>query len=404
MTRKLIKVFAFDETKRNAITLGSGVRLDPADGHIKLSGPAYSTAANLSFRTWITRPAAARAWFAFHTETSEPEGTSIKYRLSINGVAQLWWDGSVWVQAGTSDWNTEAEVSANIAALSAKQRAIQVIANLQTSGADATPVLKRIKVGYEAEIDFDEDLIGRSLLPALRALRGSTSHTVGMAATSSTFDMASIQTPYNVRSVEAAYNESSDPALATNLFQSFNANTNQLTLAAPVPAGAKLRVQFTYEPEVALSTSEDYKEFARVPAVLVENVQESQRWEVGKDEFIIESRDTGAAWELVGGQQRTIDVEISWTCSKALDISRLGSKLENFFKDGVLKSVGMDEEYSLQLVSSRGFSPMANQNDTQQARLTGRIRAALFYTREAEQVFVVKRLVASGGNFAMTVE
>lgn len=402
--RKLIKVFAFDETKRNAIKLGSGVRLDPADGYIKLVGPAYSTANDLYFKTWLTKPQAARAWFAFQTETDEPPGTSVKYRLSIDGVAQLYWSGTAWVAATAGQWNTEDEVSTNIPSLSVKQRAIQVIANLKTNSESKTPLLKRIKIGYDADIDFDDDLIGRSLLPALRALRASSSHTVELTAVTTTFDMKLLRTPYNFRAVTAVYNESSDPSLSNNLYQSFNANTSLLTLSSSVPAGAKLQIRFDYKPECALATSEDYIEFAKIPAVVIENISENKTWEVTKDEFVIVSRTTGVAWELVGGQQRDLDLDISWTCNKLYDISRLGTQLENFFKNGVLKSVGMDEEYSLQLVSSRSFSPGANQNDTQQARLTARIRAALFYTRDAKQMFVVKRLVASGGNFNMTVE
>jgi hypothetical protein len=405
LRRKLIKTFEFDETKRSLITLGANVRLDPADGRVKLvlGATGYSTAANLFFKTWLTTPKAARAWYGFEALVATPTNTSVRYRLSTDGVSQKFWNGSIWTDATTSDWNTEVQVSANIATFPITQRAIQVIANLTTTNASSTPEVTSFKIGYEADIDFDEDLIARSLLPALRALRPVGEHTVKIAAAASTIDLSKIETPYNVINVVAAYNSTTDPTSETNLFQSYNAVTKILTLSSSVAAGHRVQIVFQYEPEVALSTSQDYKEFSKIPCIIIESIRESSRYESGNDS-IIANRTTGAAWTLEGGQQRCVELDVSWIADKGLDMSRLSTVIESFFRDGTLRSVGMDESYSLQLLSSHLYIPGARQNDVHESRLTARIRDALFYTSDAKQAFAATSFILQGGNVNLTVE
>lgn len=405
LRRKLIKTFEFDETKRKLIKLGSGVRLDPADGRVKLIRGAngYSTLANLFFKTWLSKPNAARVWYGFQAFATTPTNTSVSFRLSADGTSQKYWNGSAWVEAGAGNWNTEAEISNNIATFSVAQRAIQVIANLATTDAEVTPTVSGFKIGYEADIDFDEDLIARSLLPALRALRPVAEYSVKLAVTAATIDMSKVETPYNVVGIIAAYNLRADPTFETNLLQSYDASTKLLTLSSSVSAGHVVRIVFECEPEVALSTSQDYKEFNKVPCVMIESVRESSRYECGNDAIVV-NKTTGAAWVLEGGQQRCIELEVSWIADKGLDIHRLSTVVENYFRDGLLKSNGMDEEYSLQLLSSHNYIPGASQNDVHEARLTARIRDALFYTSDAKQAFATTKFVIQGGNVNVTVE
>ena len=408
--KKLIKVFRFEETNRALVTLGADTRLNPGTSRIQLkkigATEAYSTAVDLQVRTRLTNPNTVKAWIGFEAlarnkanPATGAQVTDVKFRLSVDGVNDLYWDGAAWSAAGASDWNTEAEVAANIAAFPVATQSLQVAVNLSTSDARYTPEVDWVKVLYESDLEWQEDYIARSLIPELREqIRPIAEFALDLLAASATVDLTAVETPYNIVAVDSAYNLTSDPRKLTDLAQSYDTGTKVLTLSGSQPLGERILIRFIYEPEVALLTSQDYSELAKVPVVVIEDVELFNRRGIEPGDHVI-NRATGDGWQLTHGYHADIDLEIRWIVDQSKDQQRLADEFKRFFATNQqLRSRGQDEPYDLWLVDQYGQQATASQDELQAGRLRARIVRAVFYARDAKPVPGVRRFVVTGGN------
>lgn len=406
--RKLIKRFDFTEDERKRIILGADVRLNPNLHVVHLQEDAdglFPTAADLFVKSWLTNPNTVKQWLGFEaviTHAFDEDGAQITfdgYKLN-DGTDDLYWDGGAWSVAGASDWNTEAEIAANIDTFPVTNQSIQVIVNLGTIDDTVSPSLNAIKILYSSDIEFQEDIIYRSLIKDFREnIRPITAHPVKLATTSSTIDLANdfpIKTPYNLVDIDSVYDQDNDPNHLTDLLLSYDSGTKVITLTGSLPAGTVVWIRFIYEPEVSVTTKRTYIEIGKVPALVISDIDFIDFGEGQGDDTVVDKA-TGSGTRVFAPAQYDIEFVLRCLTDKARDQQRLADAVkEHFDKNPLIKSRGMDETYRLWLTDEFDQVGQTGQEETETSQIRFRIAKALFYHRGDEEVFVVKRFTING--------
>lgn len=396
-------IISADETKRSEWTLGVGTRLNPDTHGIELVEP-YSMAADLEARTRIFNPQSLKRWIGFDVEivnTFDPEtqadSTGANYKLN-DGTTDLYWDGGAWSPAGASDWNTEAEVAANIAAFPVADCKIQVVINPFTLTGVATPHISEIRLLMESDLEELEDLVWRTFLRLLKAeVRPHTDHPIKFAAGGTTIDLNNypLETPYNITAIDAVFNFDTDPKGQSDIFDSYDSNTKIITLTANLPANTRVWIRILYEPEVAVTTGQEYDELSKVPAIIIRDVNAIAIAEIGR-KCAVRNKGAGTA-VLITLRHFDIDLVIDCVADKQKDLQRMIRELTQVFENNpLIRSTGLDQDYTLWLVEEYDGRTVSTQSELHTGRLRGRIGKALFFNRPAEDVFAVKRFNLQG--------
>lgn len=416
--KRLIKTFELTERERSRITLGPNVRLKPPTFKTKnlpfhlsallleeQADGTFSTASGLFAKTWVTNPESLQQWIGFSVDVEHAKDdlgvdiTSLGFRLS-DGTDEFRWNGSAWV-VETVLWNTEAEVSTNIGAFPVASKKLQVVINLVTSDDSVTPIVQAVKVLFTTDIEELEDIVWRSFVKDLKEqIRPISPIPVVMPTVAGqlTIDLNlfPLETPYNLVDIDSVYNHSDDPDHFTNLFSSFNSGTNIITLTTAIAAGKQVWIRFIYEPEVAVTTGQEYSEIAKVPAIILSDINLINQGEIGQDDFVADKA-AGTAVKLPGPSTADIEITIRALTGSARDQARLGDALKEFFsKNSVVRSRGLDEEYTLLQVSEYDMRTDANQSELHAGRLRIHIVKALFFEKQAVDAFLIQRLVLTG--------
>lgn len=402
--KKIIKRFIFEEENRSRITLGTNVRLNPLTNRIQLKADdttgLYPMDADLYARTWIANPTSVKSWLNFeafvdhaYDDLKQPL-TSVGFRLG-DGTDEWWWNGSAWI-IDTANWNTEAEVANNIQDFLATERKLQIIINLVTTDAVVTPQVQEIRVLYSSDIEFQEDLIIRSLIPMLREnIRPISDFPITLASDSDTIDLANdyvLETPYNVMAIDSVFNHTDDENHWTDLYQSFDIGTQVITLSSTQSAGKVIWIKFIYEPEVAMTTGQEYSEIDKVPSIILTDIGLANAKMVGQDTAVI-NKDAGTGTKIKGPRQTDIDITLRGHTDSARDQKRLADQLREFFINNVIVvSKGLDECYELWLTSEYVFRSSANQSGIHSGLLRFRVIGALFYQQHDQDVYAVRSL------------
>ncbi len=411
-TKRLVKTFDFLPERRSVITLGAGTRLNPQTFRLQLEEQpdgTYLTTADLTARTWTANPQSAQQWLGFqafvqHQSVEGVQVTDVRYRLN-DGTDDYWWDGGAWA-VNNVNWNTETEIAANIPTFPSTSRQIQVVINLSTSNARYTPAVEAIKILYSSTIEHQEDYL-RSLLRLMKQeIRPIAAYPVRMASTTDTIDLDDsayvLETPYNVVDIDAVYNYSDDPERHTNILQSYDANTKVLSLTGPVDVNKLIWIRLVYEPEVVLTTGQDYYEFDKVPAVVLSDVNLVDSAEPGHDDSVINRADNTAV-KVPGPLQADFDITLRGLTDKAVDQHRLADELKRFFRNNpLMRSLGMDETFRLWLQTEYDMQTVANQKGLQVGQLRFRIVKAAFFERDAVDSYAVESFRLTGDMDATT--
>jgi hypothetical protein len=396
---RLIKTLDFTEDQRNRVILGADVRLNPQANRLELKpdldGKYPLAPADAIARTWLTKPRAVKKWLLLESVLTTPTGTSAMYRLSANGVDDLVWDTgtSAWVVT-TSAWNTEAEVCDNIATFPISTKSIQVVIKLATSNALVTPAVEAIKILYDAQIDFQLDLFARSLLRemSLKA-RALSDHPIVLSASGVTINLGSypVSTPYKIIGIDAVYNHTDDPQHDLDLFQSYNPTTKVITLSSSLAAGKTAWILFQYEPEVMMSTARDWVELAKVPSLVVNEI-ESVAFRPGQGDDTVINKRTSSGWRVQAPNAYDFDFTIRITTDKAGDQHRLSEKVRQWLRlNPLLTSYGLDEPYRLLITRDYLGSGTTNQEEIHSGTMRVRLCGALFFDRPATPAVSVQR-------------
>jgi hypothetical protein len=406
--KKLVKRFDFSNDERRNVTLGSGVRLAYERQQLELIAinNVYSTAPDLFAKTRLTSPNTCKGWIGFECEAKMKKNgagavvTSLGFRLSRDGTAQLWWNGSAWTAADPGEWNTEAEICAHIAAFTGQS--IQVIVNLKTSDGAYTPEVQTVKLLWNSDIEFQQEYIARSMIPAMREeILPISEYAVDLTATSTTLDLKKIETPYNIVSIDAVYNLTDDPTKQTDLLASYNTTTKVVTFAS-VGASKRVLVRFVYAPNIVIIQSQDFKEISKIPAVCIESIFLEKSRQMDPGEHVL-NRATGLGWKLKDGFQEDISFTIRYVTDKVADLDALADQVKKFFMDRLLRCRGQDENVRLYTIEEYSHQPSALQSELHSARLRARILDAVFYLKDAVPVQATQRFLVTGGNVEFQV-
>jgi len=407
--RKLVKRFDFSNDERANVTLGSGVRLAYERQQLELIAVnnVYSTAPDLFAKTRLTTPATCKGWIGFECEAKMKKNaagtvvTSLGFRLSRDGATQLWWNGAAWTAAAPGQWNTEAEICSHIAAFTGQS--IQVIVNLKTSDGAFTPEVRAVKLLWNSDIEFQQEYIARSMIPAMREeILPISEYAVDLTSASTTIDLKKIETPYDIVSIDSVYNLTNDPTKQTNIFSSYNSATKVVTFTS-VGAGKRVLIRFVYAPSVVIIQSQDFAELSQIPAVCIESIFMEHMVECDPGESVI-NRETGAGWQLTDGYQQDINFTVRYTTDKTADLDALADQVKKFFQSRLLRCRGQDEYVALYTIEEYSHQPSALQSELHSARLRARICNAPFFLKDAVAVQGVLRVLITGGNLNMSTE
>lgn len=317
----------------------------------------YPSGTDIWFRTWTTNPKACRRLLMLQIFPSiQPTYGEVYLRIN-NGTDDLYWDGGAWSIAGVGDWNTEAEINANIETFPIlPDRIFAITVNLRTTDPrrDVTPYVTEIRVLMEVHIDYMEDIILRSLMPLME---GGITPVANFAAIPvfstdvSTIDFSDyrINTPYNILDVEHVYDLTDDIDLLYNLFQSYDTNTGIITLSSDLPAGHTPLVIFRYVPEISYITHQDWIEVNKLPSIVIQRIEVpiAQDYTPESKEGIVD-KGTGNAVLVHEPLRVSLEFRLHVMVSNPVDQLRLISKTLEFFKDNkFITSTGLDESYRM---------------------------------------------------------
>lgn len=409
--RKLIKRFLFDESVIDDSSIDSQARINAVDrvGQLKadlLTG-YFPTGADIKITTPIWSPGAVKAWVSFEAisthakDATQSVVTSLSYRLT-DGTSEYWWNGSAWVVNATS-WNTQAEVCTNIPSFPLTLRKLGFVVNLSTSNRLYTPRLHELKVCWEAELDsFQEDIVSRSLIPALKAnVRPSFRHVLPQQSTGSTLSIAGSNAPdgnFDIVSVEAVYNYTDDPNRLANLYSSFDYATQSIALSTSVAAGKQMWVRFHAQPDVHKGKSREVAvgvlatEVTRFPAIVIKDVRETNKKAVGIDDTVVDYA-AGNGWRVPGPRQADLDIMIHGYAAKPTELDRLAGELQKYLANTpLITSTGLDEQYRLWLIEDFDMRPMAEDGDIHSFAARLRVSGVLFFEKDAVQEATVAQL------------
>jgi hypothetical protein len=413
----IIKSFDFNNETRSKVDLTGGLRLQigrPQGRADRLTIPAaatdaglYSVDQTLFAATWATNPRGAKEWRGFEAlvahaldDLGEPL-TFDRYRLG-DGTTTYWWDGGAWTPITPLDteWNTEAEIANNIASFPITTQTIQVVVNLYTTDKTVSPSLYGIKVLYGSDTDHREDYITRSLVPDLKlGIRPIARVQIEQQETGTEFclDLSEIETPYNIVGVDSVYDDDADPDHIVDLVSSFDSDSGVVTLTTSVDAGATMHVRFLYQPVVAVRTSRDYIEVDKLPSLQITDIEYINQRELKDDSVLNKSTHTGVT--VKSGRQRDIEATVRFMTDKLVDYQRLAHKITTYFtKNTLLRSRGLDEEFSILIVDDPGMTGGPNSLDVTSGQLRIRIVNAVFFERGSVVAYGVDRLTL-GGSF-----
>lgn len=375
-TYDFIKQFHFAEGYGEDFSLltfsdATKIRRSPDDGCIKLKRdattqyfptyPADPTAgdANIYFRTRTTIPLAARSLKMMEIFPEvQPDGASVYVRL-YNGSNAYWWNGTAWAVPAAGEWNTEAEINAHIATFNIlPNRQFAVIVNLRTTDQEITPSVSEIRVVMSVEIDYIEDIVLRSVAPALKVGINPTTNLGQIqpfATDVTTIDLDDYRknVPYNIVGVKAVFNFDVDQSLLYNLFSSYNPTTSVITLTSALPSGSKPLVVARYEPEVVVVQHQDWYEVEKLPMILLQRIEipTEVAYPVGYDEAVVD-KGTYNAIILERPIRATFQFKLHGLTASLVDHIRLTSAVIKFFEDNeFVRSAGLDEYYRIRLVT-----------------------------------------------------
>lgn len=403
--KRLIKRFSFEEDNRALITLGAGTRLDPDAHRLVLQGPPYSTDPDQSAETWVWNPGSVKQWLGFeavvtHKFLGTTQLTGAGFRLS-DGTDEYWWDGGAWA-VSTTQWNTEVEVAANIPTFPVADQKLQVVVNLTTTDKARTPELVELKILWASDVEFLEDILYRSLVPALRdEVRPISDYLLGLGTgPTSSIDLNDfpLETPYNLVDIDSVFDHSADPKHLTDLLDSYDPGTKVITLSAPIPDENLGFVRFLYEPEVAVTTSQDYTEISKVPALVLDDVNEVGMTQRGIDDWIVnKSVNPPITVKVPAPMQGDLEIVMHTLTDKGVDQKRLTDRVKAFFANNpTLRSTALDERFTLWLIDEYDMRTPPGKADQHTGSVRFRIRDVVSYVRDAVDGFGVKRFLATG--------
>jgi hypothetical protein len=404
MIQKLVKCFRFEEKNRRRFIFSDStkIRLNPITNRIELSQigynratgePLYSTDTDLYVATWVTNPTAIRQWAGFShdpLERNQPDNTTVRFKLN-DGTDDRYWGGATWDVAGASNWNTEAEIAANISTFPVIDQKLGVIVNLQTTDPKVTPFVTAVDILMSCEIDYLYSLIGDALLSSLEASFKPMADFAVRAEGGDKISLKDQETPFDVIDVPEAYDHDSDPNHFTNIASAYDVTSKVLTLSSSVERGTTVWFRFTFQARIYLNwPSQDYIEVEKLPAVIVDS------FDIKGNEIYAE-----ALVRDMPNFQATVR-RFPFRLNLEFDIVLLAEKnrtllimmdlaLKHVADNPLLHWPAVDESVSMRIVTEGLFRPRPNLDDIHSTRYSLMIEDIHLWLRTVEVKPLVQR-------------
>jgi len=394
----LMKRLTFTEQDRASVAFSdrTKIRLDPKLHQVTLRGTpgSYPTDDDIYIVSAAMSPQAVRSWVAFQAEVEqgmtrgETVVTSTKYRLH-DGTNQWFWNGAAWEQ-GTSTWNAEAEIATNISSyIATATRTLRIVVNLKTTNKSYTPILRGLRLAYEANLRSEqEDLVYRTLLPAMSAAVRPVARFVTNGAGSSSIDLGAVLTAtkmtYQIVGVDAVYNHTDDSGHLSDLLSSYNSTTQIITLSGSLASSKVAFIEATIEPELVFeATSPDFIELEKVPALVLTGLTPTGTHPTALRDSVTDKDAVDPTILVFPPPYRmTFLCDIIATAARGVDLQRLVEETTKFFEaNRIMRTNGTDEPFGLRLVDEFRSTtvPTAEGLHSSQARFE--IADLYFHTR-----------------------
>jgi hypothetical protein len=388
------------------------IRLDPDDFRLKLKLNdvfRYPIDADIAVRTRTFEPDAVRALETIEVLSTIPtdddgsELGSIGLRI-YDGTDEMFWDGATWSVAGPGDWNTEAEVNANLPSFDVSSRRFAVVLNLVTIDDRVTPTVESVLVLWRGPVDWVDDVLRNSLVGTIQ---DELSSIEDLALPPLDSDSASIdlndytdEQSLEFDDADAVFDHDADPDHETDLLLSYDVPTKVLTLSAPIPAGNRPYLRMFVVPVVAWDTNQDFTELARLPQVVLRDAENvvSTPYPSRSDAGIVR-RDTGDGVEVPAPYRATYEVTMSVSVDRTISQMRIVEAIMTLLHDGpsgevgpFLRSVATDRRYRIRLIDEfRAVDPRLNSADVRSYEATFRIEDAALNLSPARATYAVRR-------------
>jgi len=348
MTRSDAAMPASEDT----VLVGGALKLrprDPETGRYRPDGVLVAGETHLP-----GAPAAGlRALYGFRADLDE-NGGAVRFRISTDGGTTFrWHDGGGWTDvAGAADWNTAEEIDRAIPDLSpVPGRHLALAVRLEPSPDGQSPLLRRVALYADYEVDFWEDL-ARSVKRHLEERMAIRSLWRGDAAGASA---VTLDTDLAVAEPIDAFDLTADPDRTDDLFAGLAGKTVSLS----APATGVVEVRFVGRPPVHIAPDVDYQ-LSEIPSVVL---QMPRVTEVRK----LRSGDRKLDWALARGLVRerlqpvwfAADLVISCQSERKRETLAMTDALARILEqERTVRSLATGEEYT---VTVYGPSNVADQ-------------------------------------------
>lgn len=429
MLKKLIKRFdfGFNSDAKALMDLSGGLRL--AQRGIEMprantgvstrpQDPRYTTATNLTAKTWLANPAGVKQWLGFDVKIREPKMPipfappplyGLRFRVLDGAGDSFYHDGAAWSPAtDDSHWNTQGDVASAIASFPVASQRIGVEINMWTTDARLTPQLLGLRFLYDAEVSESRDLLYGSLVPELEAIRCLSRAIVRKPDTSDELEIdlpaLGFTTSYKLASVVAVYDHAADPNRLANLLTDFSGGV--ATLSQSVAEGANLWVSFEYTPTVAVQTSSEFHEVSTLPRIDITRVIESTVTAGYASEDYVLNADTGQGWKLPAPRTVNYTYQLEILSDKQYDAFAIRDALMSWAAESkVLVMRSTDEPFEMFLESDPDFSSEESSNSNM-TRIMASIlvtNVALFEERATPANAIQNLKLGGFGNVEITI-
>ena len=280
--------------------------------------------------------------------------TSLSVRLYTGSVAQ-YWNGAAWANASAGDWNTITDFNANLNSYLGTSIAFEV--RLKTTDNRFTPTLTNVKLKWNGEsFSFFNEWIYRTVVPSMKAsIRPVSDYTLeAPGGTSIDLNSFPLDAGFEITDVLNVYDHTNDSTHSTDLFSSYDSGTKVITLTGAIALDDTAWIVLRYSPQVAVTTSTDYTEESKVPAIWITGVRNpvgSNRRVGNRGPSIVDRSLTPPLGVVFPNPIPLVTLDITYAVlsSGALDLNRLNEALIHWIEiHPVLISPALDTSVRLQ--------------------------------------------------------
>lgn len=241
----------------------------------------YPTDTNLTIKTYVYEATAVREWgdveFLYEEPVTEAEDPSLYQEVKVrlwDGTESHYWTGATWAVAGSTNWNTPAEIVAHLSSFDVTGRKIGFEFRLLTTDVASTPILYGVRMFIKCEVwSIDTEVIDQTIIPALKA-NVSVITKVKFTTTAETASLdyskgIGLEYPFDITGVYVIYDLTNDPDMETPLTGTWNPTTKVFTFTTPVEEDTDLLIYLQFTPPTIAATGDRDYILVDLPAILL---------------------------------------------------------------------------------------------------------------------------------------